>query len=76
MWADAYRALEKMCDEECKPSVVTYTVIVNFLCRDGKIDAAMHVFRMACKNGCCLDSTICNVLLHALCCEDRIPEAR
>ncbi|KAL5216933.1 hypothetical protein ABZP36_008334 [Zizania latifolia] len=76
IWAEAYRALARMCHEGCKPSVVTYTVVVNFLCKDGKTDDAMHVFRMACEKGCRLDNTICNVLLRALCCADRISEAR
>ncbi|KQJ82501.1 hypothetical protein BRADI_5g09281v3 [Brachypodium distachyon] len=44
--------------EGCEPSVVTYSLVVSFLCKDSKIDGQMCVFGMASEEGCHFDNTI------------------
>nr|XP_010907125.1 pentatricopeptide repeat-containing protein At1g62720 isoform X2 [Elaeis guineensis] len=75
LWKEAYRVLEHMRDDGYMPTVVVYTILIKFLCKDRKIKDAISIFETMEKEGCHPDLVTCNILLHALCCHNKFQEA-
>ncbi|KAJ8633117.1 hypothetical protein MRB53_026453 [Persea americana] len=71
----AYWILDKMQNDGCKPTVVTYTTVIKFLCQDGKVKEAKCTLDAMEKEGCSPDLITFNIMLHALCCHNMILEA-
>ncbi|KAM0950119.1 putative tetratricopeptide-like helical domain superfamily [Dioscorea sansibarensis] len=68
--------LEQMRVTGCAPTVVTYTVLIKFLCKHKKIEAALQILNMMSKKGCSPDLVTYNTLLHALCSLNRVSDAQ
>ncbi|KAI5404521.1 hypothetical protein KIW84_051614 [Lathyrus oleraceus] len=58
-----------------KPDTVTYTSLINFFCRNGKIDEAIELLKEMKENECEADTVTFNVILGGLCREGRFDEA-
>ncbi|KAG6552464.1 hypothetical protein Mapa_005884 [Marchantia paleacea] len=54
-----------MKEVECRPTVVTYTRLIDILARQGRIEAASEIFKEMLQAGCPPNITTYNVLIHA-----------
>ncbi|BBN02209.1 protein MpPPR_20 [Marchantia polymorpha subsp. ruderalis] len=50
---------------ECRPTVVTYTRLIDILVRHGRIEAASEIFKEMLQAGCPPNISTYNVLIHA-----------
>ncbi|KAK4388898.1 hypothetical protein Sango_2226800 [Sesamum angolense] len=74
LWDEAFHWLDEMENVGCKPSLVTYTVVVKFLCDDGKVDEALSLLRRMEEKGCDPDLVAYNIVLRELCHQGRVVE--
>ncbi|KAL2644268.1 hypothetical protein R1flu_011855 [Riccia fluitans] len=54
-----------MKENKCRPTVITYTRVIDALSKHGRIEAASEIFREMLKDGCPPNITTYNVLIHA-----------
>ncbi|XP_047962125.1 pentatricopeptide repeat-containing protein At3g04760, chloroplastic-like [Salvia hispanica] len=59
-----------------QPNVVTCTILVGAICKEGRIDEAMDLMTQMVNNGCLPDVVTYIILIGALCEEGRIGEAK
>lgn len=71
LWEDTFRCLALMEIVGRKPNVKTYTVILKFLCDDGKIKEALRLLNKV-EEGCFPDLITFNILLRELCHQDML----
>ncbi|KAI9107988.1 hypothetical protein K1719_020861 [Acacia pycnantha] len=68
---DLLLCLDDMESDGCKPNVKTFTIIIKFLCDNGKIEQALEYLAKMQSRGCEPDLTTYNVILRELCHQDR-----
>ncbi|XP_054783715.1 pentatricopeptide repeat-containing protein At1g09900-like [Prosopis cineraria] len=68
---DLLHCLDDMESDGCKPNVKTYTIIIKFLCDNGRIGQALEYLAKMQSRGCEPDLTTYNVILRELCHQDR-----
>ncbi|KAK6939912.1 Pentatricopeptide repeat [Dillenia turbinata] len=65
----------EMVDVGCSPDVVTYKIMVNVLCKAGRIGEALEVVKEMDSSGCKATLFIYSVLVHTYGVENRIEDA-
>lgn len=71
-WMDAERILAEMIRKGCNPSVVTFNIVINFLCQKGLLGQAIDVQEKMHKHGHTPNSVSYNPLHHGFCKEKKI----
>ncbi|KAL8092192.1 pentatricopeptide repeat-containing protein At2g17140 [Apium graveolens] len=52
---------------KCMPDLVTYSILINTLCKDGRLDEAKKKFIEMIKKKLCPDSLLYNIFIHSFC---------
>lgn len=63
---DARKVLPRMKQNNCTPSVITYTLVIDALGKAGELFGAREIFHHMAENGCCPNNYTFNVLLNNL----------
>ncbi|KAI3446347.1 hypothetical protein Pfo_003012 [Paulownia fortunei] len=61
--------------KECLPDMITYSTIINGLCRDGRLEEAKKKFIEMLGRNLCPDSTVYDIFLYNLCKRGKISSA-
>ncbi|KAF8404409.1 hypothetical protein HHK36_009294 [Tetracentron sinense] len=73
---EAVELFEEMVSKvQVMPDALTYNVLVNGFCREGKVDQARKIMDFMRKNGCCPNIFIYSALMNRFCKEGRVEEA-
>ncbi|KAK9110093.1 hypothetical protein Sjap_018153 [Stephania japonica] len=67
MWKEARGLLDEMGGHRISPSVVTFTILVDALCKDGKIKEAAQLFEEMRKRRVELNVSTYSSLINGLC---------
>ncbi|KAF8408835.1 hypothetical protein HHK36_004904 [Tetracentron sinense] len=73
---EAVELFEEMVSKvQVMPDALTYNVLVNGFCREGKVDQARKIMDFMRKNGCCPNIFNYSALMNGFCKEGRVEEA-
>ncbi len=72
---DAERLLAETFCKGCSPSVVTFNILINFLCCKGLLGSAINILEKMPKHGCIPNSLSYNPLLHVFFKEKKMEKA-
>lgn len=71
---EAMRCFKEMINEGCKPNKVTHTIIMKFLCDNGKLKEGLNLLSSMEKEGPQPDLISYNIILRELCQQGKIDE--
>lgn len=74
LWTEAFNCLNEMENDDYKPHLITYTIVIKYLCDDGKVDEAIRYVGKMEKAGCVPDLVTYNIVLRELCHQGRVVE--
>ncbi|XP_073301629.1 uncharacterized protein [Primulina huaijiensis] len=74
LWIEAFNCLNEMENDNYKPHLITYTIVIKSLCDDGKVDKALKYVGKMEKVGCVPDLVTYNIVLRELCHQGRVVE--
>eukprot|EP01018_Ginkgo_biloba_P031509 Gb_22860 [translate_table: standard] len=69
------KLLREMIGKGCKPDVVVYVILINALCKGGKVDEAVNLLDEMKNRGCHPNPHAYGILIHTFGSEKRIEEA-
>ncbi|KAF5729114.1 pentatricopeptide repeat-containing protein [Tripterygium wilfordii] len=67
MWAQALELLETMVSEHQKPNMITYSTLINGLCKEGKLQEAVEILDRMKLQGVKPDAGLCGEIINGFC---------